>query len=501
MKKAAAFLTSFLCLITAASCGSKTAQQSAQEQSSMTVPVQEAEPSVLINKMTDAERSRIGKRALTLLDDPSKQEHQVSIEMTHIPAEEQLQYLDQLKEQGLVEPEEYDELYAQAKKALDEGKDLETVKYVLIDGCYYCGLTPPEDYDGGEIRYTTSAMETGEDGEPVEKTVAVSCANFEEYLDTLETESLKKQAKLVFAAFADHSYTLLPEGYIDFENPPVGIWNDPFDDKRSKWEYNREAVQAIADSIDEYSIYDAEMQVEFLVHVTRPPEYDPAKTYPVILLTDAVWRFGNVPEMRQLIADGKAAPVLLVTLGYNYLIDGTNEYYRFTHLVEQRDLLLDFITDNLMPYLCENYRIDCGNSTLYGHSDGGVFAHNALFNSDRYENQPFGRYVIGSPAFFGLYDEDADTALRPEEALNDYGYFDRHETLDKRVWLCGGSQEDPDYAGAYSGHDSLLTGLKKLNERVSAHEGDVTYKLYESHHYQYVPGMLLEYLKKEYPAG
>ena len=500
MKKVTAILASVLFLLTAVSCGNNGSQQSAQEQSSLAVPVQDAEPSVLNNKMTDSERSRVDKHALTLLDDPSKQEHQVSIELTHCPAEEQLQYLDQLKEQGLVEPEEYEELYAQAKKLLDEGKELEIVKYVLVDGCYYCGLTPPEDYDGGELRFTTSIMETGEDGEPVEKTVAKSCANFEEYLDTLETESLKKQARLVFAAFADHSYTLLPEGYIDFENPPVGLWNDPFDDKRSTWELDREAVQAIADSIDEYSIYDAEMQVEFLVHVTRPPEYDPAKTYPVILLIDAVWRFGNVPAMRQLIADGKAAPVLIATLGYNYRMDGTNEYYRFTHLVEQRDQLLDFITDNLMPYLCENYRIDCENSTLFGHSDGGVFAHNALFNSDRYENQPFGRYIIGSPAFFGLYDEDAQVNLRPDEALNDYGYFDRHETLDKRVWLCGGSQEDPDYEDLYRGHDTTLEGLVHLRDRIGAHSKDYFYKLYESHHYQYIPEMLTEYLKTEYPV-
>jgi predicted alpha/beta superfamily hydrolase len=241
------------------------------------------------------------------------------------------------------------------------------------------------------------------------------------------------------------------------------------------------------------------MQVEFLIHVTLPPDYDSEKTYPLMLLTDGVWRFGNVPELRKCMENGEAASVILVTLGYEYHIDGTNEYYRFTHMVEQRDLLLDFITDNLMPYLCEQYHIDCESSTLYGHSDGGVFAHNALFNSDKYENQPFGRYIIGSPAFFGLYDEDLDD-LRPEEALNDYGYFDRHETLDKRVWLCGGAQEDPDYEQLYRGHDTTLEGLAHLRDRIEAHHGDDFYKLYESHHYQYIPEMLVEYLKTEYPV-
>ena len=69
------------------------------------------------------------------------------------------------------------------------------------------------------------------------------------------------------------------------------------------------------------------------------------------------------------------------------------------------------------------------------------------------------------------------------------------------MWLCGGSQEDPDFENQYRGHDSILTALKKMNERLEAHKADLTYKLYESHHSQYVPEMLLEYLKKEYPKN
>lgn len=81
-----------------------------------------------------------------------------------------------------------------------------------------------------------------------------------------------------------------------------------------------------------------------------------------------------------------------------------------------------------------------------------------------------------------------------------YGYFDRHEALDKKLFLCGGSLEGPDYAAAYSGHDSLLTGLSKLKDRLAAQKTDFTYKLYESHHSQYVSAMLAEFLKAEYPA-
>lgn len=61
-----------------------------------------------------------------------------------------------------------------------------------------------------------------------------------------------------------------------------------------------------------------------------------------------------------------------------------------------------------------------------------AFLHEALFQSDLYENQPFGNYIIGSPAFWNLYHEEL--GVDPEDYSNDYGYFDRNDTLDKRFF-------------------------------------------------------------------
>ena len=72
--------------------------------------------------------------------------------------------------------------------------------------------------------------------------------------------------------------------------------------------------------------------------------------------------------------------------------------------------------------------------------------------------------------------------------------------MDKHVFLCGGSQEDPDYAEKYNGNKTTLEGLEALNEDLESHGADVQYKLYDSHHYQYIPDMLVEYLKATYPA-
>ena len=55
------------------------------------------------------------------------------------------------------------------------------------------------------------------------------------------------------------------------------------------------------------------------------------------------------------------------------------------------------------------------------------------------------------------------------------------------------------YEDMYRGHATTLEGLASLNERLEAHGADVTCKLYDSHHYQFIPQMLIEYLKQTYP--
>jgi predicted alpha/beta superfamily hydrolase len=365
----------------------------------------------------------------------------------------------------------------------------------MINGIIYNDFIPPKDYDGGKLDYLYYDELTFD--------------NKEEYFDWLLDYYLKEQnpvrseaeryietTKAVFDAIINRTYTEMPDRYESFEH--VSIMADPLADLRFTWEYDKAALENIKDRIEEYSVYDEQLGMEFIVHVTLPLHYDSTETYPVLFLTDAVWRLNDHAALYKAMERGEAADVILVSLGCNYNIKNADNFVRFELLISNRKGLLDFVTDDLMPYLCENYNIDCDNSTLFGHSMAGVFSHYALYNSDKYENQPFGRYIIGSPALFNLYDYYTD--LGAEDAVNDYGYFDRNASLDKKVFLCGGELEDPDYKDQYQGHDSTLEGLKKINDRLEAHNADVTYKLYESHHYQYVPDMLLEYLLKEYPA-
>ncbi|MDE6789878.1 MAG: hypothetical protein K2J47_11260 [Ruminococcus sp.] len=510
MKKAIVIFLSMTMLLSAGACSNN----KEISESTSTEIMQIAEPIQLVNKMTETERARVNKHTLTLLDEPADIddiEHKVSIEFATNTIEFDEKEIDEMRvklenRRDEITDDEYEQAIEEINEIAESGKKSYTyAAYALIDGVLYSGsFWEPESDDYG-MSFTIYNDEMNE----VE---TVTFNTFEEYLDWAAKRYKKegfysddmikskiRQIQMVRDALKSGDYETLPEGSIDLNDPLLFTdpYADPFADYRNTWEYDRTAVEAIKDSIDEISIYDEELNTEFLVHVTLPSNYDKDKTYPVFFLTDGVWRFGNHTELRKVMEDGEADDVILVSLGYNYKIDGTNAYYRFTHLIQERNKLLDFITDNLMPYLGENYSIDYANSSLYGHSNGGVFAHNALFHSDLYENQPFGNYIIGSPAFWGLYDEEFD--LDPDGCQSDYGYFDRNDTLDKNVFLCGGSLEDPDYADSYNGHDTTLEGLAKLNDRLESHNANVTYKLYESHHYQFIPEMLIEFLKETYP--
>lgn len=524
MKKTVTLLLILAMTLSMTACAGKQESTSQAESSPTTaqteistaepIQTQPLAPTKLTNKMTENELQFVNKHELTLLDEFEKPnadpntEHKVSIEFIKGDTETTRKYLDDNRD--MFTDEEYDHELRKLQKREGKGDEDLFPSTVLVDGFILSWLIPAEDdfYDGGSFWFITSQPD--ENGEP--ETVKESFKSFEEYLEyvrdretewgyseeLVDTEIIYMQ--LAYDALKSGDYETLPEGTVDRRDESASLW-DAFNNYRSDWEYNREEVEEIKDSVDEIYVYDEEMGKEFTVHVTLPPDYDKDKTYPVFFLTDGIWRFGNCPALRKCMENGEAAPVILVSLYYSYDITDPDQGLRYEDLVINRSELLDFITDNLMPYLCENYNIDCGNSTLYGHSDGGVFTHYALFNSDQYENQPFGHYIIGSPALWGLKHYNEYEGISNDIYMNDYDYFVRNETLSKTVFLCAGSQEDPDYADNYrEGDDTTLEGVAKLKERLESHNAELTYKLYESHHYQYIPEMLIEYLKETYPC-
>ncbi|MBP5378844.1 MAG: alpha/beta hydrolase [Ruminococcus sp.] len=259
----------------------------------------------------------------------------------------------------------------------------------------------------------------------------------------------------------------------------------------------------IADQFRELTIYDEQLDQQFLVHITLPPDYDKDREYPVVFITDSAYRLKMVPDLWKVIDEGEAAPVIFVTLGYDY--DTREELERFNKFVLQEKQFLDFITDDLMKTISLNYNVDASRSVFFGHSFGGLFSHYALCNSDKYEYQPFANYIIGSPSFWAYYYPDSEyydnsSIEDPYAIQREFDYFDRNETMDKNVFICAGGRE------AYNdlkNADDLTTipeEAKLLHERLVSHGAKAELKIYEDcYHNNYLEDMLKDYLKQNFP--
>ena len=263
-------------------------------------------------------------------------------------------------------------------------------------------------------------------------------------------------------------------------------------------------IKEIENSFRELRLYDEELDINFLVHIILPPNYDEDREYPVFLITDAQYWLINVPDMWQLISKGEASPVIFVTLGHDYDSNGENDPERFKEFAVNQKKLLDFITDNLMSVISLNFKTDNGRSVFFGHSLGGLFADYALCNSDKYEYQPFANYIIASPAVWTYHYDinvyDIENISDPHAYEREFDFFERNESMDKKVFICAGEKEiykfnAPDLA-------TIPEESKSLYERLNARGVNTELKIYEDgYHTNYVEDMLKDYLKQNFPPN
>ncbi len=186
------------------------------------------------------------------------------------------------------------------------------------------------------------------------------------------------------------------------------------------------------DYIKEITMYDEEINDNFLIHISLPSGYDPHKKYPLVLMTDGIWRLSDHPEIREMMKKGEVEDVILVSVGY------PNDYdymqIRERDLVKQPDLFLQFLIDNVMPYMRANYSIDATRTMLTGHSYGGYWGFYSLFHSDTIGENTFAYYYIGSPSF------QCNTNLALVSNFEDW-YAQRDKNLNCSVYMTVGSAE------------------------------------------------------------
>ena len=253
-------------------------------------------------------------------------------------------------------------------------------------------------------------------------------------------------------------------------------------------------ADAAAD-IKELNIYDEELDSTYVIHVSLPPDYDENKSYPIFVMLDGLWRVLDLVALRPMMVDGEIEDIIIATIAFAYGPIEEIGKVRQKDFVQRYAPLLDFVTDNLMPYLGECYNIDYSRSALHGHSFAGLFTYYAVFRHDTYENEPFDYYVLSSPTLGAArlyYDwrqpDDWHEFYDPEAE-----YWDRQETLDKELYLVAGNA-DPDPA--------MLPDIDAFMERMNTRGvTTIEHRIYEGEHSDYVSAMLRDALLKFYGTG
>lgn len=157
----------------------------------------------------------------------------------------------------------------------------------------------------------------------------------------------------------------------------------------------------------------------YRIYVSMPVESVPPPPggYPVVYLTDADYIFHTAADtlaMQSVVMQAK--PAIIVGIGYGKGFDAAT-VARFTDLTPTppgaamvpylegtpmfegatyggAEGFHRFLTEELKPRIDTDYKTDKSDSTLWGHSLGGLFALHVLFN----HMEAYKAYVIGSPS-------------------------------------------------------------------------------------------------------
>lgn len=162
-------------------------------------------------------------------------------------------------------------------------------------------------------------------------------------------------------------------------------------------------------------------------------EEDSAERYDVVYILDGEWNTNIFSFIHRFaMEDEFVPPVILVSLPNTY-IDGQNMRDRDFLPLEMKDneraggadAFIDFLKNEVMPYIDENYSTSRVNG-LYGHSYGGVFSMYVLLSEpDIFENY----YCTDPPLGW----ENGYLKKLAGEV------FDRNPILEKKLWIAGTS--------------------------------------------------------------
>ena len=160
-------------------------------------------------------------------------------------------------------------------------------------------------------------------------------------------------------------------------------------------------------SAQELNLYNAQKKIifsesvddSFHIFISLPNSYDVSdKKYPVLYVLDGDIAFGMAASIARYLQVGENIPELIIVgIGYGSLDKSAGEKRRRDYrpiATGGAENFLNFLKDELIPFIDMNYRTVSEDRTINGYSIGGLFGLYTLFTKP----ETFNRYIIGSPS-------------------------------------------------------------------------------------------------------
>jgi predicted alpha/beta superfamily hydrolase len=185
-------------------------------------------------------------------------------------------------------------------------------------------------------------------------------------------------------------------------------------------------------SIQEFTIPVPQFSTEKHIWVYLPAGYAENKNrYPVIYMHDGQNVFDEVDNpkrewhIEEKLNDLHSEAIIIGIEHGLHRIDEMTPYANDTHGGGHADNYLDFIINNLKPYVDENYRTltDAENTTIFGSSVGGLISFYAALKYP----EVFGNAGVFSPSFW--FSEEI------------YAFTESIDTITSRLYFMAGDRE------------------------------------------------------------
>ena len=208
-----------------------------------------------------------------------------------------------------------------------------------------------------------------------------------------------------------------------------------------------------------FSIYSTDVKDSFRISISVPDNYsDNLESYPVLYTLDGDISFEMVTSIARYLEVGDNIPeFIIVGIGYGTVEknSGNNRQRDYSPTdvgVDNNsggaDNFLNFLKNELIPFVDSNYRTEKENRTIYGYSLAGLFCFYNLFNLP----DLFNNYIIGS-AYLN-WDNKVIFEIEKQSAI-------RTTDIAANVFISVGNDEDDDRY--FNPIDEMVTQLQNRN--------------------------------------